>query len=162
SGGAAPLPKLVVGILVGDRRLALQTARTRGEREVAVQIVGAGAGDEVDRAARAAAVLGGEAVGEHGQLLHRRERHVGEDGLAALVPSMVKVVWRLPPPFTTSSVLLRNRSPVPRAERTAELSSGSVVTLPPSTGVSSIFRASRRVPSCGESVRTPSTVPYTV
>ena len=77
------------------------------------------------------------------------------------LPSIVNVVWRRPPPSTTNSVSLRNRSPVPRAERTAEFSSGTVVSLLPSSGVSRIFCVSNRVPSCGASARTPSNVPLT-
>jgi hypothetical protein len=55
-----------------------------------------------------------------------------------------------------------NRSPVPRAERTAELSSGTEESLRPRIGVSWRRSLSKRSPSCGESDCTPSAVPKTV
>ena len=48
-----------------------------------MELVAAAFGDDVDDAAGAGAVLGGEGVGQHGHLLHGGERDVGEDGLAA-------------------------------------------------------------------------------
>ena len=51
--------------------------------ELPVEFVAAAAGDDVDDAAGAGAVLGGEGVGEHGHLVDGHQRNVGEDGLAA-------------------------------------------------------------------------------
>ena len=73
-------------------------------------------------------------------------------------PSSVVVVVRREPAPVTKYVWLTKRSPVPFACRNAELSSGSVVTLRPRIGVSSICGLSSRRPICG-SARTPSAVP---
>ncbi len=63
-------------------------------------------------------------------------------------PSITNGVWRRPAPFTTNSVSLRNKSPVPRAGRTAESNKARLVILRPSTGVFSILRRSRRIERC--------------
>src|SRR5262249_36344192 len=78
-----------------------------------------------------------------------------------LAPSSTTVVWRRPPTPVTKYVALTKRSPVPFACRNAELRRGSVVTLRPRIGVSSIWGLSSWRPICG-SARTPSVVPKTV
>jgi hypothetical protein len=78
---------------------------------------------------------------------------------SAVPPSTVKVVCRRPPPLTTKRVSLKKTSPVVRAGRTAESSSGSEVSLRLTSGTFSIWAASKRSPSWGESERTPSAVP---
>src|SRR6185312_790619 len=84
----APLLQLVVRLLIRHRRVRLQAAGAREGHEIAVEVVGAGAGYEVDGAAGATAILGGEAVGEYAELLDRGERHGGEDRLPA--PGVVR------------------------------------------------------------------------
>ena len=86
-----------MGAQTRERRVGLQTARTDEVEQVAVYVVGARLGDDVDRAAGRAPVFGGKAVGQYGELLQRRERNVGED--------------RLPPPriIAGAAVYLESR-----------------------------------------------------
>src|SRR6185295_18930177 len=76
-------------------------------------------------------------------------------------PSSVNVVARREPTPVMKYVALTKRSPVPFPCRNAEFRSGSVVTLRPRIGVSSICGLSSRRPICGFE-RTPSAVPKTV
>lgn len=64
-----------------------------------------------------------------------------------VLPSRLKVVWRRPAPLTTNKKLFKNKSPVPRAGRTAEFNCTRFVSLRPKNGVLSSFanRAALRV-----------------
>ena len=76
-----------VGVEAGE--FGLRAGGAVELEHAAVKLVAAGAGDDVDDAAGAAAVLGGEGVGEDGHLGDGVLRDVGEDGLAA--PAVVGV-----------------------------------------------------------------------
>src|SRR5260370_11488305 len=80
---AAGLIQAVGGTAGGERGARLNARRPPESNHVAVILVGAGTCVDVDDAAGGASVLGGEGIGEDGELLDRRQRNVGEQGLAA-------------------------------------------------------------------------------
>ena len=69
--------------VLGRERLRLHVAGTAQDTALAVQAVGAGLGDDVQRGAGGPAEFGGERVREHRHFLNGAQRHGGDHRLAA-------------------------------------------------------------------------------
>ena len=79
---------------LGRERLRLHVAGTAHEQSFAVQAVGAGLGDDVQRGAGGPAEFGGKRVREHRHFLDGAERHGGDHRLAAPRLVVVRAVER--------------------------------------------------------------------